>query len=538
MPASSSSSTDFAAGYRLERELGRGTRGVVHEATQLGLDRRVALKRLPATPFRPAAWPRLPGVVTLYAVGESDGDLLIAMQLVDGRSLGAPHPPEVFDEIERTLAAVHAQGLVHGALTAGSVLVDARGHALLTDFGFGPPDATPEDDRAALAALRETYEARGGEAARGVGAAPGEAARGVDAAPGEAARGVDAAPGEAARGVDAAPGEAARGVDAAPGEAARGVDAAPGEARRGRGRGLSGRPWRAAAALAVLVAGGLAVVAARADHVPPVAEGATGLGSALDGGGVRSVDCAGRAPSGASRACSVMQDGVVVPARGALRGWAVRGASGDLALQVVRERGGRFIAVASTPYVHVDDTGPHALPADLPVQPGDRIAVELTPGAALGVRDTAGHTNRFSGPLRYGLRRAERGVDAELQVRADFVRGATSNRPATLTGTAARTAPTGRIVARSEVALRTGEVRTLAVTRLETGGVALDLLRGDTRLARAPLAGADPRGRLDAFTTSGQDTGEPTPEVRWRNPGGGTVAHTYRVGARDLLLLS
>ena len=116
----------------------------------------------------------------------------------------------------------------------------------------------------------------------------------------------------------------------------------------------------------LLVAAGVAGVAAATalvtllggsdgDDVPRPADGARALGSALAPGDIDSVDCSGHAPTGASQACTVVQTRLpgrtlVPPAAGAVRSWVVRGARGELALQVIRARGDRYVSVARTRY--------------------------------------------------------------------------------------------------------------------------------------------------------------------------------------------
>ena len=80
------------AGFRVENVLGRGHATVVYEATQVDLDRRVALKLLPSDPtlgerLRHLRWPEHPNVVSLYAAGVSEHGGFLAMQLVHGRRL-------------------------------------------------------------------------------------------------------------------------------------------------------------------------------------------------------------------------------------------------------------------------------------------------------------------------------------------------------------------------------------------------------------------------------------------------------------------
>jgi serine/threonine protein kinase len=86
--------------FELVREIGRGGMGVVYEAVQTSLRRRVALKVLPAAAARDAkhigrfkneaqaaAQVQHPNIVPVFAVGEADGLHYFAMQLIEGSSL-------------------------------------------------------------------------------------------------------------------------------------------------------------------------------------------------------------------------------------------------------------------------------------------------------------------------------------------------------------------------------------------------------------------------------------------------------------------
>src|SRR5215510_7763476 len=85
--------------YRLERELGAGTMGVVHAAFDLDLERRIALKVLRSATATPGANARLmrearamarlahPNVVTVYDVGTAGGRGFVAMELIEGETL-------------------------------------------------------------------------------------------------------------------------------------------------------------------------------------------------------------------------------------------------------------------------------------------------------------------------------------------------------------------------------------------------------------------------------------------------------------------
>ena len=126
------------AGFRLERELGRGRRAVVYEGVQVGLDRRVALKLLRADQdlASPLRWPEHPRVVRLYAAGSSESGRYLAMQLVRGETLadlldaGGLDPDtslELVGDVASALDAAHGAGIAHGSVTARNVLIRWRG---------------------------------------------------------------------------------------------------------------------------------------------------------------------------------------------------------------------------------------------------------------------------------------------------------------------------------------------------------------------------------------------------------------------------
>src|SRR5436190_3871126 len=127
--------TEFGR-YRIESIAGQGGMGVVYRATQLGLDRAVALKLI--TPefahdeeFRErfkresklAASIEHPNVIPVYEAGEQDGALFLAMRFVEGSDLksllnreGRIEPVRAarfVAQIAAALDAAHAAGLVH-----------------------------------------------------------------------------------------------------------------------------------------------------------------------------------------------------------------------------------------------------------------------------------------------------------------------------------------------------------------------------------------------------------------------------------------
>ena len=145
--------------YQIVGVLGEGGMGVVLEAHDPDLDRRVAIKLLHA-PDRDAtraggvrllrearAMARLshPNVITVFEVGTIDGADFVAMEFIDGASLdvwlsrGGRTWQEVlgaFVSAGRGLIAAHDAGLIHRDFKPANVLVARDGRVLVTDFGL------------------------------------------------------------------------------------------------------------------------------------------------------------------------------------------------------------------------------------------------------------------------------------------------------------------------------------------------------------------------------------------------------------------
>jgi eukaryotic-like serine/threonine-protein kinase len=191
--------------YRIIREVGRGGMGVVYEAEQLPLGRRVALKVLPSTASldprqrqrfqveaQAAALLHHEHIVPVYGIGCDKGVHYYAMQFIDGRSLtdvirslrpaplvgslnesgtsvdtaileiGSDHPPAVKSTgsslnnrqhcesvaqlgLQAALALEHAHeiGVIHRDIKPSNLLIDSRDHLWVADFGLA---RLPQDE--------------------------------------------------------------------------------------------------------------------------------------------------------------------------------------------------------------------------------------------------------------------------------------------------------------------------------------------------------------------------------------------------------
>src|SRR3954462_9887454 len=132
--------------------------GVVYEATQLSLNRTVALKLLAQNlSDDPAFRERFrregllqaaidhPNIVTVYEAGNTDEGLFLAMRLVRGpnlkdlilaRELDAGRTLRILTPIADALAVAHPQALTHRDTKPQNILVSGRDHAYLADFGL------------------------------------------------------------------------------------------------------------------------------------------------------------------------------------------------------------------------------------------------------------------------------------------------------------------------------------------------------------------------------------------------------------------
>jgi eukaryotic-like serine/threonine-protein kinase len=141
--------------YRLLKKLGEGGMGVVYSAHDERLGRTVALKTLRAELADGGARERLrrearaaasishPNVCQLYEIGEANGELFIAMELLSGEALSTrlasgalpvAEAVEITHDVLAALSALHQRGIVHRDLKPSNIFVTEHGAKLL-DFG-------------------------------------------------------------------------------------------------------------------------------------------------------------------------------------------------------------------------------------------------------------------------------------------------------------------------------------------------------------------------------------------------------------------
>ena len=154
--------------YEVVKEVGRGSMGVVYEAQDPQIGRTVALKvlrqdrvsdeNLVKRFIREArAIGRLSHthIVTIYDVGEDQGNVYIAMEFLDGRPLdnlikerkfSAEEAADIGAQVAETLNYAHGKGVVHRDIKPSNIILQTDGQIKITDFGI----AHIEDSTATL----------------------------------------------------------------------------------------------------------------------------------------------------------------------------------------------------------------------------------------------------------------------------------------------------------------------------------------------------------------------------------------------------
>ena len=167
--------------YRIKKELGSGGMGVVYEAEDTTLKRRVAIKTLKKLGFQKArllreaqAVSRIshPNIATIYDYGETDdGQPYIVMELVDGESLDEylkNTNSGLFDivgliiQVADALSAAHEKGIVHRDVKPSNIIISAGRNVKVLDFGLAKQlDVDIDDESLNLADIDATRTQKG-----------------------------------------------------------------------------------------------------------------------------------------------------------------------------------------------------------------------------------------------------------------------------------------------------------------------------------------------------------------------------------------
>jgi serine/threonine protein kinase len=164
MPLSAGDKLGF---YEILAPIGAGGMGEIYRARDPRLRRDIAIKVLPETIASGGAWERFerearaasalnhPNICAVYDVGEAAGRPFLVMELLEGETLGVyigGKPVEtaaamaLARQIVDALEAAHSKGILHRDIKPGNIIVNARLHIKVLDFGLAKQMAATETD--------------------------------------------------------------------------------------------------------------------------------------------------------------------------------------------------------------------------------------------------------------------------------------------------------------------------------------------------------------------------------------------------------
>ncbi|MGH9872472.1 MAG: protein kinase domain-containing protein [Pyrinomonadaceae bacterium] len=172
--------------YRIVSKIGAGGMGEVYLAQDTKLDRKVALKVLPADvasnrdrmerfvrEAKAAAGLSHPNIAQIFEIGEDNGTYFIAMEFVDGETFRELIREQTdlakllryLQHVAEGLAKAHAAGVVHRDLKPDNIMVTRDGHAKVLDFGLAkliaPPSVAGSDSSQVATAVLAPHSTPG-----------------------------------------------------------------------------------------------------------------------------------------------------------------------------------------------------------------------------------------------------------------------------------------------------------------------------------------------------------------------------------------